>query len=635
MQLIIHAAEKGQGFVPLLLVIALAFFIPILLSRFRSLPVVVGEILAGVLIGPSVFRLLEHSPTLDFLGDIGLAFLMFLAGMEIDLGTILPQKTETPRPNYLRQAGIVYFFTLVLALPGAYLLQGIGLQAHPLLLVFVLSATSLGVLLPILKERDLLPRPFGQMVFISATLADFLTVLLFTVYILTSEKGFTTDIFSIGLLFLAFLAVMRLAPPLVRLGPVERLLEELSRATVQIKVRGAIAVMLAFVVLAESVNAELILGAFLAGVVISWLRSPDDIDLIHNLEAFGFGFFIPVFFILVGANLDLRALLAQPRYLLILPAVLLVSILVKGLPMLSLKRDFSWREVLSSGFLLNTHLSLEIAVVVIGERAGLVNTATGALIILFSALTVVLMPLIFGALQGKTPGRQQHTWKLLYGHGNTTRQVADALQAHGDLVRILPADPAQAPVLKQAGYTTLQTPHPEAPLTDIPPQEIEALLLLDGSDRQKLALARKARQAGIANVIVYPEDASLMPQFRALGAQVYLPGGGHIAMLTIMARNPDLLTLLESTQDNRDAREITLHNRSLAGKTLRSLHLPGNCIVLSLRRDDHVIIPRGDMRLQCGDRLTLLGDLDTLASLHSWLEGDSTAPTHTIRHTGV
>ncbi len=393
---------ESQGFGPLLLVIALAFAVPILLSRFRALPVVVGEILAGILIGPSLLNWLGHSPTLDFLGDIGLTFLMFLAGLEINLDALLPQKGRAVDTSQsLRRPGIVYLATIVLAMPAGLLLNRLGLDAHPILIFFVLSATSLGVLLPVLKERDLLPRPFGQLVFLSATLADFLTVLLFTVYILTSENGFSVEILSITLLFVVFLVVMRFAPTLVRLPPVRRIFDELSHATVQIKVRGAIAIMLAFVVLAETVNAELILGAFLAGMVISLLRSPDDTALVHNLEAFGFGFFIPIFFILVGADLNLRTLFAEPHYLLLLPVMLVVSLLVKTLPMILLKGSISWREALSSGLLLNTHLSLEIAVVVIGERIGLVSPASSALIVLFAALTVVLMPLLFNAVQTK------------------------------------------------------------------------------------------------------------------------------------------------------------------------------------------------------------------------------------------
>ncbi len=623
-------AENSQVFIPLLLVIVLAFAVPIALSRFRSLPVVVGEILAGVIIGPSMLGWLEHSLTLDFLGDIGLAFLMFLAGLEIDLDALLPSKEGGGTGSgYLKPAGTIYLLTVLLALPAGYALNRAGLQANPVLLFFVFSATSLGVLLPVLKENDLLSRPFGQLVFLTATLADFLTVILFTVYILTTENGFSMEILSIGLLFVVFAAVMRVAPALVRMPTAERLFRELSRATVQIKVRGAIAIMLAFVVLAETVNAELILGAFLAGMVISLIRSPEDAGLVHNLEAFGFGFFIPIFFILVGANLNLSALFSEPRYLLLLPVMLLVSMLVKGLPMLAMRKHLTWREALSSGMLLNTHLSLEIAVVVIGERIGLVNAATSALIIFFSALTVVLMPLLFSVLQPPAPAAARR-WKLVYGAGQTARQVAEALRAHGDEVRFMTRDPQRAGQLRSEGLPVLEAAAPQAPFEGLPVQDIDALLLLEGEDAEKLSLARQARHNGVRNILVLLQTTDLMPEFRQLGVKVYLPGIQHITMLTLMARNPDLLSLMESTQDNRDVLEITLRNRSLAGKPLRSLNLPGNCLVLSLRRADHLIIPRGNMLLECGDRLTVLGHLETLEALRVWLEGETRLPTHTI-----
>ena len=623
-------AENSQGFIPLLLVIALAFAVPIVLARFRSLPVVVGEILAGIIIGPSMLGWLGHSATLDFLGDIGLAFLMFLAGLEIDLEALLPPKEGGDGvPGYLKPAATIYLFTVLLALPAGYALNRAGLQANPVLLFFVFSATSLGVLLPVLKESDLLARPFGQLVFLAATLADFLTVILFTIYILTTENGFSLEILSIGLLFVVFAAVMRLAPALVRLPAAGRLFRELSRATVQIKVRGAIAIMLAFVVLAETVNAELILGAFLAGMVISLIRSPEDTGLVHNLEAFGFGFFIPIFFILVGANLNLRALFSEPRYLLLLPVMLLVSMLVKGLPMLSMHKRLTWREMLSSGLLLNTHLSLEIAVVVIGERIGLVDAATSALIILFSALTVVLMPLLFSLLRPAAPTVARR-WKLVFGAGQTARQVAEALRSHGDEVRFMTRDPQRAAQLRSEGYSVLEANSPGTLFDNLPTQEIDALLLLEGDDSEKLALSRQARQAGIYNVLAALQTTDLMPAFHQLGVQVYLPGLQHITMLTLMARNPDLLSLMESTQDNRDVTEITLRNRALAGSPLRSLNLPGNCLILSLRRGDHIIIPRGSMLLECGDRLTVLGHLETLNALRAWLESETRLPTHTI-----
>ncbi|GAB4528721.1 MAG: hypothetical protein Fur0018_14970 [Anaerolineales bacterium] len=486
----LHLAEQSASFLPLLLVVALAFLVPILLSRLRALPVVVGEILAGILIGPVVLGWLTHSTTLDFMGNIGLTFLMFLAGLEIDLQSLLNKRQGVQGENITARAGLIYLFTMLLALPAGYALHALGLDAHPVLISFILSATSLGVLLPILKENDLLGRPYGQMVFLAATLADFLTVILFTVYVLTQDHGFSLEILSLGLLFLVSLVTMRFAPPFVRIPRIQRLFNDLSSVTVQIKVRGALALMLAFVVLAEAVNAELILGAFLAGMIISLMRVPDDTSLVHNLEAFGFGFFIPIFFIQVGANLKLSALFQEPQLLLLLPVMLVFSVLVKGLPMLALRPRFAWRDVLSGGLLLNTHLSLEVAVVVIGESIGLVSPAASAAVILFSVLTVVLMPLLFQALR---PVVTHITYNLnvIVGTHMTARQVAETLSAHGDRVCFLSEDPQAVRELQQAGYTVYEAPPDEYDFSTL--EGVSALLLLTQNDDENLQIDRPTR----------------------------------------------------------------------------------------------------------------------------------------------
>ncbi len=625
----IHLVEKSAGFGPLLLVVALAFFVPILLSRWRALPVVVGEILAGVIFGPLVLGWLTHSPTLDFLGDIGLTFLMFLAGLEIDLQSLFqPRVAEGNAPNPTVQAAKVYLLTLLLALPGGYLLNLMGLEANPILVFFVLSATSLGVLLPILKESDLLRHPYGQMLFLSATLADFLTVILFTIYVLTLDHGFSLEILSITLLFLVALAVMRFMPSFVRMEHVQGLIEELSSATVQIKVRGALAIMLAFVVLAEAVNAELILGAFLAGMIISLLRSKNDKELIHNLEAFGFGFFIPIFFILVGVNLNLSALFQELHLLLLLPVMLLLSLLVKGLPMVVLKKHFSWKELLGGGALLNTHLSLEVAVVVIGERIGLVSPATSAAVILFAVLTVILMPLIFQMLH-PTPAPATPGYRLLIGTDPTAQQVARMLRAHGDEVGFLTNDASTAQALRQEGYIVHEGT-PEAFDFSNNQNSIQSLLLLTPDDDRNLHIAQRAHDAGITNMLVCLDDPKNLRAFQTLGAQVYLPALQKVTLLTLMARNPSLLSLMSSTEDNRDVMEVLLRNRKLIDKPLHSLNLPNHCLLLSLDRDGEVFIPRGNTHLQYGDKLTLLGNLETLSALRPWLEGVQDTPTPTF-----
>ena len=622
--------EQSTRFFPLLIVLGLAFLVPVLLARFRGLPIVVGEIAAGILVGTSGLGWVTDSVILEFMGDIGLAFLMFLAGMEIDFSRLFPRHREHGRkgsnePNVLLLSTLVYLITLALAIPGGFWLRNLGLNADPWLLAFILSATSLGVLLPILKERKLTNSPFGQFVFISATLADFITVILFTIYVITFDRGFNLEIFAIGLLFVAFLVFFRFGPRVVRIPIVRRFFDEMSRATVQIKVRGALAILLAFVVLAEFVNAELILGAFLAGIIISLLKSPEDDGLVHRLEAFGFGFFIPVFFILVGTSLDLQALFEAPESLLLLPVLLLASLVVKVLPVLPFKRYFSWRKLLGGGVLLNTHLSLEIAVAVIGLRVGLLDAASNVTVILFAVLTVLAMPLLFGKILPHEE-KEQKRFKLIAGFNETSLKVADELRAHGDAVLFLVEQNESVKAIEQAGLGTLELSGSLVDtLRSVDADQVEAFLTLYEDSQRNLELSRIARQKGIHNIVAFVVDPNLLPEFKSLRVQAFTPAIQRVTLITMMARSSDAFSLLSSYQDKTDTIELTLQNGDLAGKPLRSLHLPATCLVLTIRRDENLMIPRGNTELAYGDRITLLGHKELLAEVRTWLE-DSGSP---------
>ena len=159
--------EGHLDFAPLLIVLAMAFAVPLLLARVRWLPVVVGELLAGVLIGTSGFGWVHQEPLLDIFSNIGLAFLMFLAGLEIDFDRLFPSakpgQQHRPKSNpILPLSAGVYVLTLALAVPAGFGLNAIGLESDPWMLAFILSATSLGVLLPILKQREMSGTKTGQ-----------------------------------------------------------------------------------------------------------------------------------------------------------------------------------------------------------------------------------------------------------------------------------------------------------------------------------------------------------------------------------------------------------------------------------------------------------------------------------------
>ena len=624
--------EETFNFLPLLVVLFLAFLVPILMTRLRQIPVVVGEILAGVLIGGSVLGLVHENEIMALLGDFGLAYLMFLAGLEIDFDMLFPNgsngrkrseananqngDTRKAAPNLLAIAFWIYALTLILTGLVVFALNGLGIEGNPWLLAFILSATSLGVLLPVLKERELTRTPFGQVVFVSATLADFITAILLTVFLVVQDTGFDLQILSISLLFLFFFLAYRIGIRYTRLSAVRRLVEELSRSTVQLKVRGAFTILLAFVVLAEFVNAELILGAFLAGIVISLIKSKQDDGMIHNLEAFGFGFFIPIFFILVGVNLDLGALFESPESLLLVPILLVASVVVKVIPMFVARRFLSVREILSGGLLLNTHLSLEIAVAVIGLRAGLLSPASATAVTLFAILSVILMPFLFSTLAPK-PSKPHQKSILVCNAGQDGLIVARELESHGEQVCILESEAGSLKEAEQAGFSTLQAA-PEEFTEKIRADAFKGVVAMCDDDQWNLALGKASVLAGIHPVIARVNDLKNLPVFNEAGIQPFLPTLAHHSLLALMARNPDFYNLVTSSTDNRDIREIEMNNRSLSLRRLGDIRWPGEILVLAINRGNDVIIPHGNVQVELGDRLTLLGSPEHLneADIH-------------------
>ena len=617
--------HASTGFVPLLLVIFLAFIVPLLLAKLKRIPVVVGEIVAGIIIGHSGFNLVGANPTLEVMSDIGLAFLMFLAGMEIDFSKLFPRREKgkpAAGPNLPGMAFLVYIVTLVLAIPGAFLLTRLGLEGDPFLLAFVLSATSLGVLLPVLKERGLLNQPSGQLIFLTALLADFITVLLLTVYIITLDRGFDLEILSLGLLFVAFFLAYRLGARFNEMPRIRNLVEELSQATVQIKVRGAIALLMGFVVLAEFLGAELILGAFLGGMIISLIKAPQDDDLVHKLEAFGFGFFVPVFFIMAGVELELGALFENPTILALIPVLFIVALAVKIIPALIFRRVLPWRETFAGALLLNTHLSLEIAVAVIGLRLGLLTPATNAAIVVFAVLTVFLMPILFTAIQPSPEEDKNKKFILVFGAKNSlSYQVANELQGHGEAVKFIEPDPTLVAQAQEKGFDVIQSDLHEESLREIGTSNISNFLVLGTADERNLKVSKAAIYAGMETVTALVYQPAEIPKFQEIGVNPFSPGLYQASLLSMLVRNPGMFSLLTSTTDQQDIYELELRNQELDGKRVRHLNLQDNLLVVSIVREKELLIPHGNMRLQLGDRMTLLGNLDSLESAKALLDG--------------
>ena len=596
-------------FTSLLVVLALAFFVPLLISRFKALPVVVGEILAGLIFAQLGLLNPSESTTLTLFSTIGLAFLMFLAGLEIDIPSLFNNPNNSDKKQRLSLPVlilIIYAITLVLGIGGSFLMTEWGMGVNIFLLTLIFGATSLGVVLPVLKNRGMMRTKSGQAIFIGSTVADLFTVILLTIYILFTQNGLNIKILSFLLVLILFFVAARIGTKFIKLPKVLRVFDELSHATVQIKVRGALVTLLIFVVLAESLGVELILGAFLAGMLVGLFKTAQDDNLVQKLEAFGFGLFIPIFFIVTGANLNIKELIDKPQNLIYLPALLGISILVKLIPALLLKSRIGWRSSFAAGFLLNTHLSIEIAIAVIGEQLGLLTPATSALIIVFAVVTVILMPIIFNMIQPPKAKESGYATRLIYGwDNNLARNVAQQLKAHGEKVKVILTIPEDEESVLSEGCE----PFPIAQLKKVG-EEIDTAIILSSNDTKNLEISRKAQEADILHVIALVNEPGNLEEFKRSGIQVFSPALYRSTLITLMARNPSIFNLLSSTSDEQKLMELSVRNPTLDGKRLRDLILPSDSLILSIKRGREILIPHGNSRLELNDQVSVLAHID-------------------------
>ena len=622
-QLLNEVKFMEQRFIPLMSVVLLAFLVPILLARFRRIPVVVGEILAGILIGPSLLGWVHtEDPTLEILAEIGFAFLMFLSGLEIDFSILFaaskPGRDKKKSPIVL--AGLSFLITITLAAGISFWLMSAGFVKDPWMMMLILSTTSLGIVVPVLKEKKMSSSSLGQTILLSALLADFLTMFLITVYIAIRSTGLSLNILLISLLFIPVVLLYQLGQRHLRRPIVRRLIEELADATSQIKVRGAFALMIAFVVMAELIGAELILGAFLGGVLASMLSEPNDEKIRHKLDAIGFGFFVPLFFVNVGVQFDLQAFLNSRDAWILLPILLVAAFSIKIISALVFKFAYSWRESFSSGLLLSARLSLIIAASAIGVRLGAISESTNAAIILIAALTAMFAPLGFNMLM-ESPEDKKKRAKFIYGASDLAFQVGRELRAHGDDVLFIGLDSDNAERARLQGFDVTTVAGDLASIMrSISDTRVDAFLALSSSDDDNLEACRVARAQDVGHILAFVAEPIRVPDFRGLGAQTLTPSLHRSSLLALMARNSALFSLMISTEDQRDMREFIVFNSGLNGVRLMDLKFPANSLVLAIRRNDELIIPHGTTKLATGDHLTVIGNIDSLPALEELLE---------------
>jgi Kef-type K+ transport system membrane component KefB len=377
-------------FVNLLAVMVVALCAPLLLGFVPALrmPAVVLEILAGVVLGPSVLGWVEIDLVVEVLGLLGLAFLLFLAGLEIDVHRL--------RGRLLRLAVLGYLVTLLIGSGIGAGFDLLGWVDDPLLMAVTLSATSLGLVVPVLKDAGHVDGELGQTTIAASSVADFAAVLLLSLLFSATEGstgGRIVLLVMFALLVMASGVVVALAGRSMRLGEV---LLRLQDTTAEIRVRGATVLLVGFVVLAERFGLESILGAFLAGAVIGLLDrdASSHPQFRLKLDAIGYGFLIPVFFVTSGLRLDVTALADSPSALLQVPLFVVALLCARGLPALLYTSSLGLRAAVTAGLLQATSLPFIVTATQIGLLVGLMDPSTATGLVCAGLVSVLVFPAV-------------------------------------------------------------------------------------------------------------------------------------------------------------------------------------------------------------------------------------------------
>jgi Kef-type K+ transport system membrane component KefB len=379
--------DLARGLDTLLVAAIVAALAPVLVALLPGprIPQVVVLLAGGVLVGPEALGWADRAE-IDLLANVGLGFLFLLAGYELDLHLF------RERPGRLAMAGWLLTVALAAGLVGVLAAAGFVHAFVPVALG--LTTTALGTLLPILRDNDLLGGRFGRYLLAAGAVGE-----LFPIFAIALFLGANNKFVALGsLAAVGVLAVvLSFAPRLVRGNRLERILREGQGSTSQTTVRLTVVLLLLLLVIAEDFGLDVVLGAFVAGIVLRrW--APGDVEALEGkLDAIGYGFFIPLFFVSSGMTLDVRSIAEAPGRLLVFFVLLLV---IRGAPSLFLyRRDLPAVQRVQMMFLSATALPLLVALAEIGLRNGTMLRENAAALVGAGALSVLVYPMAAVAIE--------------------------------------------------------------------------------------------------------------------------------------------------------------------------------------------------------------------------------------------
>lgn len=589
----------------MLIIMLAALIIPIAMARFKvsSVPTAVAEIVAGILLGKSAFNIVQETSSLTLLSSLGVIILMFLSGMEInfDLFKKAPGQKKRDPKSPVSIAVLSFTAVIITAFILGVILYFMGLFSDILLATILFSTIALGVVIATLKEKEILGRPMGQTILLTAVLGEVIPMLALTFY--ASIYGHNAGrLWLIVLLFLAAIILLRrFRQPYVWFNNV-------SKATTQLDIRLAFFLIFTLVTVAESVGAENILGAFLAGMVMKLLEPSEATQ--EKLTSIGYGFFIPIFFIMTGVRLDLKSLFANKTALALIPILVACFIIAKLPTTLIYRRRFNARNSFAGGFLTVTTITLVLPSLQVAKNLHAITSTQSDAFILAAVIVCVLAPIVFNSTYKLNKEDLVKERVVIVGANTLTVPVAQQLSHNWYVVRMLTDN--------QDNYKTFNSEVNDLKyIKEIDEQALDAgkyfdtdvMVLGFRNDNKNYQMAVLAKKHGVKRVIASVQNPKVstdhIDELNRLGVEIFNSFVVQNSVLRSLIESPSVFEMLMSAHSGLF--EVTIHNQRYVGIELRSLPFIDQITVSRIYRKHKPISPSGDTVLEYGDHILYTG----------------------------
>lgn len=614
-------------YLPLFIILMIAWMVPLTLSwlRITKVPSVIVEIVLGVVMGPYLLGWVEDNAYLTFLSRTGFIFLIFLSGLEMDVNKIVNSfprgkiKMINLASNSLLLALFIYFGSLLLSIPFAYAVS-LFIEVDIMFYTLLLPTVALSITVPILKADGELKRKFGQILLMEGAIATMMSIILISIYSGLLKSGFQVELLLFTLIFLAFFIIYVLGKRLIRVRSFQTILYRLEHAASQIRMRGTVALLMFFVVIASLIETEAIMGAFVAGVLLSLFVKKERSALMFKLDGMSYGFFIPIFFIMVGVNLDLSALTQFGDSI---PFILTLTIgffLTQVLPTLVMVKIFGLRKALSGGILLTARMGLTIATAQIGLSLEVISTADNAGIVTASIITSLLSPLLYKLFERKAEGYHN---VIILGGSRASLYLSERFKMHDSSFMTFLQRKEIIPEFDRKGipYRAVESLNHEL-LDKLKLRTGDLVVVLTESKSLNLELTRYLKNTLNHNKLITRRNSTSHELIDPAEEDLKVVDGDVLMADHIekMVMRPDSMDLLAESFDSYRIEEVVISEPTVHRKQVKELALPLSGSLVFLRRGGEMLIPHGSTHLIEGDVLTVIGDGMALTDFRKILE---------------